>query len=125
MAQTTKKVDFIGGKINETPSGGAAVTVLDSIADSLANAAESSGPMRFNLAASATDVALSLGNVATAKVVVLLTDGAVSVKLNGSADALAVNKSFILFGTISGITASNPSSSEARGITLYCATDTN
>lgn len=122
MAQITRLVNFQNGKIIETPTGGAPVTIVDAIADSLATATETSGAMRFNLAASATDVALSLGNIVTANCVVLLTDGTVNVKLNGDTVAKSVNKTMVWFGTLSGILASNPSSSEARAITLYCAT---
>lgn len=124
MAQTTRKVDFTAGKIVETPTGAAAVTVIDAIADSLLNSAETSGPMRFNLQANASDVVLNMGNVATAKMLFMQTDGAINVKLNGSATALALNKTLLFFGTISGILASNPSASEVRAITLYAATDT-
>ena len=124
MAQPTRKVEFVNGKVLETPTGGAASTVLDAIGDTLTNAAETSGPLRLNLAASATDVVLSLGNITTANLVVLSTDGAVDVKLNGSSTAQPVNKLLVLFGTVSGILATNPSSSEARAVTLYAATNT-
>lgn len=124
MAQPSRKVEFIAGKLNETPTGGATVTIIDAITDAIVNAQEASGAMKFNLAANATDVTLSMGNVATAKMIVLLTDGAVNVKFNGSPVAIPLNKSAVMFATISGILASNPSASEVRAITLYAATDT-
>jgi|GEM_PF-4603844 len=122
MAQPSIKVEFIAGKLNETPTGGATVTILNAITDALANATEASGAMKFNLAASAVDIPLSMGNVGVANALFLLTDGAVNVKLNGDTINKQVNKTLVWFGTISGIVASNPSSSEVRAITLYAAT---
>jgi len=125
MPQPLRRVDFVAGKLNETPTGGATVTIIDNIADTLMNAAEASGAMKFNLPANAVDVPLNMGNVNTAKVIVLLTDGAINVKFNGSPVSIPVSNTVVMFATISGILASNPSSSEVRGITLYAATDTN
>jgi hypothetical protein len=70
-----------------------AVDLNDGLEQSLeddAIAVEGVGLSPMKLAASAVDVAVSLGPVTTAKRLFILSDQAITVKLNGSDDALAL-----------------------------------
>lgn len=61
----------------------------------------------------ATDQALSLGPVADATGFTLETDETITIKLNGSSDAITVNSILVLYGSVTAITVSNASGSDA------------
>lgn len=122
------KIELKGAKIVETPAAtGVAQNAngLDVLVAALASAKEIDNNV-FSLDPSATDVTIAMGNISAAKVLIIIPDGTITVKLNGSVTAIEVSTALILFGTsITGITASNPSSTEVRQIRKYIATDTN
>lgn len=128
MAAALTKIDLKGGKIVETPAAsGVAVSAngLDALIASLAAAKEIDNNV-FTLDPSATDIVVSLGNIADADVLILVPDGPITVKMNGSLTAVGVSQVLVLFGTsITALTASNPSSTEVRQVRKYLATDTN
>lgn len=120
------KIEFKGGKIVETP----AATLVPATANdfeaivALIAAATEKDNNTFNLNPSVTDVVVSMANITTAGVVVLITDGPITVKINGSVTPIPVEQCLILFGTaVTAITASNPSATEVRSVKKYLATD--
>ena len=118
------KIEFKSGKIYETPAATGVAAVangLDAIAATIAAAKEQENNV-INLAPSATDVVITMGNITTAELCMLASDGLVTVKLNGSVVALDVNPLLVLFGSVTSITASNPSVTEVRSIRKYLAT---
>lgn len=121
MPVSSKKIDFVGGKIQETPAGGVA-TAISTVADVLL-AAKESVHGQFKLDPSATDITVAMGNISTAKVAIILTDGPVSVKINGGVNAIVINKTFVLFGELTALTISNPHLAEIRTVETYFATD--
>ena len=126
MPASQTKIELKGAKIVETPAGQAAVSAnrFDNIIAALPNAAEIDNNA-FDLDPSATDVPVAMGNITTAQVVVLMPDGPITVKLNGSSTVIEVDTLLVLFGTnITGFTASNPSSTEVREVKKYLATST-
>lgn len=123
MAVSTKKVDLTTAKITETPTGGS-IKEITTFTDSLSSAVESYHG-QFVLAASATDVVVSLGNITTCKVFSLSSDGpTTSAKLNGDVNGFNFTK-VILFNTnITSCTVSNSDPTNSRVIEIYIATDT-
>ena len=118
------KIEFKSGKIYETPAATGVAAVangLDAIAATIAAAKEHENNV-INLAPSATDIVITMGNITTAELCMLASDGLVTVKLNGSVVALDVNPLLVLFGSVTSITASNPSVTEVRSIRKYLAT---
>jgi len=118
------KIEFKSGKIYETPAATGVAAVangLDAIAATIAAAKEQENNV-INLAPSATDIVITMGNITTAELCMLASDGLVTVKLNGSVVALDVNPLLVLFGSVTSITASNPSVTEVRSIRKYLAT---
>lgn len=129
MAVTTK-IELKGAKVVETPSDtGVAVNAngLEALLILLAAAAEIDNNV-FKLNPLDTDIAVEMGNISDASVLLLIPDGEISVKLDGSATALKIgaggNGGLALFGTsiTAGITASNPSATEVRRVRKYLAT---
>lgn len=126
MPASQTKVELKGAKIVETPSGQAAVSAnrFDNIVAVLPAAKEIDNNA-FDLDPSDTDVPVSMGNITTAEVVVLVPDGPITIKLNGSSTVIEIDTILVMFGTnITGITASNPSSTEVREVKKYLATST-
>jgi len=118
------KIEFKSGKIYETPAATGVAAVangLDAIAATIAAAKEHENNV-INLAPSATDIVITMGNITTAELCMLASDGLVTVKLNGSVVALDVNPLLVLCGSVTSITASNPSVTEVRSIRKYLAT---
>lgn len=124
-AQLTK-IELKGTKIVETPAAtGVAVNAngLDAILATFNNSKEQDNNI-FNLDPSASNVAVSMGNITNAKVMVLIPDGTITIRLNGGVTDVEVSQALILFGTdITGVTASNPSATEVRSVRKYFATD--
>lgn len=127
MPASSTKIELKGAKIVETPaSTGTAVSAnrFDNIVAAL-GAAKEIDNNAFDLDPSVTDVPVSMGNITTAEIVVLIPDGPISVKLSGSLTAIEVDTALILFGTdVTSITATNPSSTEVREVKKYLATST-
>lgn len=121
------KIEFKSGKVYETPAATGVAEVangFDSIAATIASAKEKDNNV-INLAPSATDVVISMSNITSAELCILLSDGPISIKVNGSVVALDVNPLFVISGSnVTGITASNPSATEARQVHKYLATST-
>ena len=123
MPVASKKVEFTGGKLIETPSGGVA-GVITTIADTLATAKECVHG-QFKVNPTTVDLVVAMGNIATAKVMIIATDGPILVKLNGSDDEISVDKTVVWFGEITGLELSNESTTDVRTVEVYFATDTN
>jgi hypothetical protein len=76
---------------------------------------------------SVTDEALTFGGVATAKVIYMETDQALTLKINGAAVAMALTptsgaKAKLFWeGSFTAITVTNPSSTDAANLTYYIA----
>lgn len=121
MPVSSKKIDFTGGKIQETPAGGV-VSTITTVTDSLVSAKECVHG-QFKLDPSATDIAVAMGNISTAKIAAILTDGPVSVKINGGVNAIVVDQTFLLFGELTSLSISNPHLTEIRTVETYFATD--
>lgn len=121
MPVSSKKIEFTGGKIQETPAGGV-LQVITTVTDSLLNAKEAVHG-QFKVNPSGTDIAIAMGNIATAKVAAILTDGPVSVKINGGVNAIVIDSTLILFGEVTSLTISNPHLTETRIVETYFATD--
>lgn len=67
------------------------------------------------LAASATDVAIDFGNVTTPKVILIYIksgDGPITIKHDSNANVISISKMFMLFGSITTVTMSNPDAVE-------------
>lgn len=121
------KIDFKGGKIVETPAAtGVPVTAngLDNVLATLASAKEIDNNV-FDLNPNTTDATVALGNITDSSILILVPDGLITVKINGSSVALEVSQLLVLFGTdVTALTASNPSSTEVRSVRKYLATAT-
>ena len=123
MAIDLKKVDFFGGQIIETVTGQSPVVIIKTIAASLLDATESAGPLNFNVAPSATNIPIQLGNITTAKALVMQADGDLNVSINGATPF--TTRTLVLFNcSVSGINVSNPSVTSIVGVTAYAATST-
>jgi len=68
----------------------------------------------IQVADSVTDQTINLGPVATSEVFMLETDQTITIKLNGSSDAITVDSVFVLGGTVTALTVSNASGSTAN-----------
>lgn len=121
MPVATKKVEFTGGKINETPLNGVLDTIT-TVADSIATAKETVHG-QFKVNPSTTDLVVAMGNITTAKAMVIAVDGPITVKLNGGSNAIPVNKTVVWFGSITGLTLSNASLTDVRTVEVYFASD--
>src|SRR3972149_10634861 len=105
------KIEFKNGKIYETPAATGVAAVangLDAILATIAAAKEIDNNV-VNLAPSATDIVIAMGNITTSEICILMSDGPITVKLNGSVVALSVNPLLVVFGSVTAILASNPS----------------
>lgn len=122
MPVATKKVEFAGGKLIETPLAGVAATIT-TIADLIATAKETAHG-QLKVSPSTTDLVIAMGNITSAKVMIIATDKEISVKLNGGATAVVVDKTVVWFGTITGLLVTNASSTEVATVEVYFATDT-
>ncbi len=61
-----------------------------------------------------TDQSINLGGVATTEVFLLETDQEITIKLNGSSDAITIDSFIALGGTVTALTISNASGSTAN-----------
>lgn len=126
MAAVLHKIELKGGKIletNETSGVVATANGLDALLLVLEHATEIDNNI-FDLDPSAVDVTVSMGNIAEAKIMILVPDGPITVKLNGGATVHTVEKGLIWFGSaVTAISASNPSATESRQVRKYLATD--
>lgn len=121
---TPTTVALSGAKITETAPNGV-ITLpsgLNALADMLSLSTKQDNSVT-DLAPLATDIVLSMGNITTAKVVILDADGPITVKVSGSTVAVGVT-TLILFGTnITSITATNPSATTSVQVRKYLASD--
>lgn len=120
------KVEFTGGKIVETPTGGVAAAIL-SITGTLTDAKETAHSM-FYIGANTSDVAVPLGNISASGIdlLVIKTEGPITVKLNGNSGyGIVVESSLVLFGTPGSFSLymSNATSSPIK-VEVYAATTT-
>src|SRR6266576_1148168 len=119
MSVPTKKVDFIGGKITETPTNGVAVEIVK-LKDVLVGAKETIHD-NFTLDPMASGI-INIGNIDTAKVLALVGTDTFSARINGSDPNNF--KTFVAFGTeITSLVITNPSVSDSISVELYGATD--
>jgi hypothetical protein len=120
------KIEFKGAKIVETPTAtGVASNAnrFEAISALLSNAKEIDNGI-VDLDPSATDVAVAT-NIDDADICVLVPDGLITVKLNGSVTPFPVSQLLVIFGTdITDVTVSNPSATEVRSVLKYLATIT-
>lgn len=116
------QVAFQSGKIIETPQGGSATTIIPNVADLLSSALNKFNET-FILPPGVTDLNVVLGNIAQVKCLIVMTDGPVLIKLNGSVTPLTVNKTFVDFGSVTSLRATNPSSTDSRIFQVYAASD--
>lgn len=115
----TFKVDFVGGAVRETVTGSAPKVIIDSITATLDSAVQKSDDV-VKLAAGAVDVDLFPAHMPAAGCVLLVPDGPISIKVSGGL-AQPVDSFYSVFGTVSGIRATNPSSTDSRSIRRYIA----
>lgn len=121
---TPKTVAFTGGKIIETPTSTGTATDITTLAGTLTGQIESVHNNVFTLAPSAADQTIYLGNITTAKLLVLNPDNSMQVKFNGSSTAITLNAGpSVFFATISGVVATNPSATATVQCELYASTD--
>lgn len=99
---------------NDSQSTAAKVNTADSFTDSTTYTEATSN--RIVIADGATDESLSFVGVASGKFFYFLSDQNVSIKLNGSSDALAITKSQPLFipATVTACTVTNGSGNNAN-----------
>ena len=125
MAAVQHKIELKGGKVletNETSGVVATANGLDALLLALEHVQEIDNNI-FDLDPSATDVAVSMGNITNAQILILVPDGPITFKLNGGTTVHTVEKGLIWFGSdITAISASNPSATESRQVRKYLAT---
>lgn len=88
--------------------------VIDSKAYDISKSTTETTRGTIIIADAASDQALNLGGVASATYTRLNTDQTITIKLNGSSDAITVTDQFILVGTVTAVTVSNASGSDAN-----------
>lgn len=118
------KVELRNAKITETPDGSnvpVSANDLDNISAVLNNAIEIDNN-RFVLNPSDTNVPLSLGQITTSEVLILVPNRPITVRLNGATVDIQVRSALILFGTnITSVTVTNPSATEQVVVRKYLA----
>jgi len=121
------KVELKNVKIIETPNATNTPETANGFTDVaavLTNVLEIDNN-RFILAPGDTDIPVAMGNISTAQIVILIADGPITVKLNGSSDAISVSQMLVLFGTsVTSITVTNPSATTQRIVRKYIGTTT-
>lgn len=124
MPTVPKTVSFTGGKVIETPTSTGVPKEITTLAGTLADQIECvSFSARIN--PNTNDEEINLGNITTAKFVVLVPTGPLFIKLNGSGNQplpLAAGPT-VWTGTISGIFATNTSTTTAVDLEVYASTD--
>lgn len=119
-----KKVDFTAGKIIETPTSTGVANEITTLAGTLANQIECTHfSARIN--PSVVDEEINLANITTSKFVVLVPNNALSVRFNSilAPPILLGAGPTVMFATISGLFATNPSSVTAVDLEVYASSD--
>lgn len=124
MALVPKKVQFTGGKIIETPDSTGVAKEVTTLAGTLTSQIEC---VHFSarINPSVVNEQINLGNISTAKLLVLVPSAEVYIRFNsvsGQPIPLAAGPT-LLTGTISGVFATNASSSTAVDIEVYASSD--
>jgi len=121
---TPMTVSFTGGKIIETPDVTGVQKEIMSLVGSLTAQIETTGRSVFTLPPSTTDETIYIGNIATAKLLVLNPDNEIQVKFNGSATAISLEGGpSVMFGTFSGLVVTNPSPTLTVNCEMYACSN--